>query len=149
MWLVLWKAARALEQNAMNSISGLGLGLSDFAVLEALFHKGPQPVNVIGKRILLTSGSITTAIDRLESRKLVRRTPHPEDQRARLVQLTEAGRLLIEGAFRQHALDMEETMAVLTPSERVELTRLLKKVGLFAAARLEDRKALPEFASTQ
>jgi MarR family transcriptional regulator, 2-MHQ and catechol-resistance regulon repressor len=137
VWLVLWKAARAVEQNAISSVSGLGLGLSDFAVLEVLLHKGPQPVNVIGKKILLTSGSITTAIDRLESRKLVHRTPHPVDQRARLVQLTDTGKRLIECAFRQHALDMEQTMAVLTPSERLELTRLLKKVGIFAAARLQ------------
>jgi MarR family transcriptional regulator, 2-MHQ and catechol-resistance regulon repressor len=138
VWLVLWKAARAVEQNAMNSVSGLGLGLSDFAVLEVLLHKGPQPVNAIGKKILLTSGSITTAIDRLESRKLVYRAPHPEDRRAWLVRLTEKGRRLIENAFRQHVLDMEETMAVLKSSERLELTRLLKKVGIFAAARLDD-----------
>ncbi len=136
VWLVLWKAARSVEQNAIRSVSGLGLGLSDFAVLEALLHKGPQPVNVIGKKILLTSGSITSAIDRLESRKLVHRTAHPEDRRARLVELTHEGEHTIESAFRQHTLDMEETMAVLTPSERVELTRLLKKVGIFAAARL-------------
>src|ERR1700719_1181001 len=136
VWLVLWKAARAVEQNAISSVSGLGLGMSDFAVLEVLLHKGPQPVNVIGKKILLTSGSITTAIDRLESRKLVHRTPHPDDQRARLVQLTDRGRRLIEDAFRQHALDIDETMAVLTPGERRELIRLLKKVGLFAARRV-------------
>jgi MarR family 2-MHQ and catechol resistance regulon transcriptional repressor len=138
VWLVLSKAARAVEQNATNSVSGLGLGLTDFAILEVLLHKGAQPVNAIGKKILLTSGSITTAIDRLESRKLVARTPHPEDQRARLVQLTAQGKGLIEDAFRQHALDMEKTMAVLTPNERIELTRLLKKVGIFAAARLNE-----------
>jgi len=138
VWLVLSKAARAVEQNATNSVSGLGLGLTDFAILEVLLHKGAQTVNAIGKKILLTSGSITTAIDRLESRKLVARTPHPEDQRARLVQLTAQGKGLIEDAFRQHALDMEQTMAVLTPNERVELTRLLKKVGIFAAARLNE-----------
>lgn len=140
LWLVLWKAARSVEQNAIASVSNLGLGLSDFAVLEVLLHKGPQPVNAIGKKILLTSGSITTAIDRLESRKLVHRTTHPADQRSRLVQLTDRGRRLIEEAFRQHALDMEETMAVLRPNERLELIRLLKKVGIFAAARLNECK---------
>jgi MarR family 2-MHQ and catechol resistance regulon transcriptional repressor len=139
VWLILWKAAHAVEQNAIHSVSGLGLGLSDFAVLEVLLHKGTQPVNVIGKKILLTSGSITTAVDRLESRGLVQRTFHPEDKRARLVQLTDKGKRVIEGAFRQHQLDMEEIMAVLTHDERLELTRLLKKVGLFAAARLNDR----------
>jgi len=137
IWLILWKAAHAVGQNATRSVSGLGLGLSDFAVLEVLLHKGPQPINAIGKRVLLTSGSITTAIDRLESKKLVHRTPHPEDQRARLVELTGSGRRVIQCAFRQHALDMEETMAVLTTKERLELTRLLKKMGLFAEARLE------------
>lgn len=140
VWLVLLRAARAVEQNALKSVSGLGLGLSDFAVLEVLLHKGSQTVNAIGKKILLTSGSITTAIDRLESKKLVHRKHHPEDQRARLVGLTDRGKRLIEGAFRQHALDMEETMAVLTPKDRRELVRLLKKVGLFAAARLDNRK---------
>jgi MarR family 2-MHQ and catechol resistance regulon transcriptional repressor len=135
VWLILWKAARAVEQNALSSVSGLGLGLSDFAVLEILLHKGPLTVNVIGKKILLTSGSTTTAIDRLESRGLVRRTPHPHDQRARLVELTKDGQRVIECAFRQHVRDMEDTAAVLTPSERLELIRLLKKLGRFAAAR--------------
>jgi len=132
VWLILRKAAHAVELNARNSISRLGLGLSDFAVLEMLLHKGPQPVNVIGKKVLLTSGSISTAIDRLESRNLVRRMPHPDDQRARLVELTEYGGSLIQCAFRQHALDMEGTVAVLTPSERLQLIRLLKKLGTFA-----------------
>src|SRR5580692_7112368 len=139
VWIVLWKAAHAIEQNAVRSVSALGLGLSEFAVLEVLLHKGPQPVNVIGEKVLLTSGSITAAVDRLESKKLVRRTADPGDLRARIVQLTNTGRHLIERAFQQHAIDMEETMAVLRSSERTELVRLLKKVGMWAAARLESR----------
>lgn len=136
LWVVLWRATHAVEQNARSSVAALGLGLSDFAVLELLLHKGAQPVNVIGQRILLTSGSITTAIDRLELRKLVYRTTRPDDRRTRLVHLTSRGERLIAHAFRQHTRDIEETVAVLEPGERVELTRLLKKVGLFAAARL-------------
>lgn len=139
VWLVLSRAAHAIQQNAICSVASLGLGLSEFAVLEALLHKGPLPVNVIGRKILLTSGSITVAIDRLESRSLVRRTSDPGDRRARIVQLTEQGRKLIEDAFRRHSLDMEETLSVLRPAERTELIRLLKKAGLWAAARLEDK----------
>ena len=135
VWLVLWKAARAVEQNAVQSVSSLGLGLSDFAVLEVLLHSGDQPVNAIGRKVLLTSGSITTAVDRLEDRGLVKRTAHPEDGRTRIVRLTAMGRRTIEEAFRQHACDMESTMSVLSREERVELVRLLKKVGLFAAER--------------
>lgn len=143
VWLVLWKASRAIEQNALDSIAGLGLGLSDFAVLETLLHKDAQPVNVIGKRILLTSGSITAAIDRLEAKRLVRRTAAPADRRARLVQLTTTGRRLIEAAFERHAVDMEETLAVLKSAERMELIRLLKKAGLWAQSRIDNNPSLP------
>jgi MarR family 2-MHQ and catechol resistance regulon transcriptional repressor len=140
VWVVLWKAARAVEKNAIRSVSALGLGRSDFAVLEVLLHKGPLPVNVIGRKVLLTSGSITAAVDRLEARKLLRRTADPKDGRGRIVQLSETGRQLIERAFRKHALDMEETVAVLRSGERVELVRLLKKLGMWADARLDDRR---------
>lgn len=139
VWLILSKATHAIEKNAMQSVSALGLGLSDFAVLEVLFHKGPLPVNTVGKKILLTSSSITAAVNRLETRKLLRRVTTPKDRRSRIVELTEAGRRLIERAFQKHAKDMEETMAVLKSSERAELVRLLKKVGLWAAARLDDK----------
>jgi MarR family 2-MHQ and catechol resistance regulon transcriptional repressor len=139
VWLVLWKAAHAIEQNAIRSVSALGLGHSDFAVLEVLLHKGPQPVNVIGEKVLLTSGSITAAVDRLESRKLLRRRADSKDRRSRIVQLTKTGRDLIEKAYQKHAKDMEETMAVLRSGERVDLVHLLKKVGMWAAARLDDK----------
>ena len=138
VWLILWKAAKAVEQSALRSVTRLDLGLSDFAVMELLLHKGPQPVNVIGKKVLLTSGSITTAIDRLESRKLVRRTGDPEDRRARIVELTAAGRRLIQNAFGKHAQDMEQTLAVLSGRDRAELVRLLKKAGLAASAAFEE-----------
>jgi MarR family transcriptional regulator, 2-MHQ and catechol-resistance regulon repressor len=138
VWLILWKAFQAIGQNASRSVAELGLGQSDFAVLEVLMHKGPQPVNVIGRKVQLTSGSISAAVDRLESRKLLRRTAAAKDGRSRIVQLTQKGRHLIERAFQKHAMDMEETMAVLRSGERAELVRLLKRVGMWAAARLDD-----------
>ena len=139
VWLILWKASRALEQHALDSVAGLGLGLSDFAVMEVLVHKGPLPVNVIGKKVLLTSGSITSAIDRLEFRKLVCRTADPHDRRSRIVQLTDSGKRLIEEAFERHEIDMEQAMSVLKCGERIELIRLLKKVGIWAEARLANK----------
>jgi len=76
VYLVLWKASRAAQAYAEKSISGLEMGGSDFAVLEALLHKGPLLVNEIGKKVLLTSGSITVAVDRLETKGLVERRAH-------------------------------------------------------------------------
>src|SRR5882724_5782011 len=87
-WLVLMKAHRTLERHARRSIEALEMCLSDFAILEALLHKGPQPVNELGRRANLTSGSMTTAIDRLEARGMVTRVDHATDRRAWLIHLT-------------------------------------------------------------
>jgi len=88
-------------------------------VLEALLHKGPLPVNEIGKKVLLTSGSMTVAVDRLEQRRLVERRAHGSDRRTRIVRLTKEGRKLITRAYAQHAADLERlASASLTVTER-------------------------------
>ena len=135
LWLVLWKAYQALLCHAERHIHSLGLGFSDFAVLEVLLHKGPAPVNTIGELVHLTSGSITAAIDRLERKSLVARGADPSDRRARVVRLTEAGRTLIESAFRDHAAAMEAAASGLSAAERGEAVALLKKLGLSARER--------------
>ena len=137
-WLVLWKATRAVETRALQSIEASGLCASDFGLLEALFHKGPLPMNVLGRKLLLTTGSITSAVDRLARRGLVARKDHPQDRRVRLVELTAPGRQLIEPAFAQHETDLEEVVSVLTPEERVTLVALLRKLGLSAAGKPDD-----------
>jgi MarR family transcriptional regulator, 2-MHQ and catechol-resistance regulon repressor len=138
VFLVLWKAARAVEAYAETSVSGLEMCGSDFAVLEALLHKGPLPVNEIGKRVLLTSGSITVAVDRLETKGLVERRAHGTDRRARMVHLTKEGRKVITRAYAEHAVDMEQlASASLTKEERKTLISLLKKIGYEAAGMLD------------
>jgi MarR family 2-MHQ and catechol resistance regulon transcriptional repressor len=138
VFLVLWKAARALEAYAEKSVSQLEMCGSDFAVLEALLHKGPLPVNEIGRKVLLTSGSITVAVDRLETKALVERRASGTDRRARIVHLTKEGRKLITRASTEHAADMERlASASLTRAERETLIRLSKKIGFEAAGASE------------
>ena len=138
VWLVLWKAAQAVEAYAGKSIEHLEICGSDFAGLEALLHKGPLPVNEIGRKVLLTSGSITAAVDRLETKGLVERRASGADRRARIVHLTREGRRLITRAYAEHAADMERLAAdSLTRAERATLIRLLKKIGYEAAASSE------------
>src|SRR2546427_3497976 len=111
VFLVLWKAARAVEAYAEKSVLELEMCGSDFAVLEALLHKGPLPVNEIGKKVLLTSGSMTVAVDRLEQRRLVERRAHGTDRRARMGHLTMGGRERIMRIFGGHARAMERSAA--------------------------------------
>src|SRR5213592_319651 len=134
LWLVLMKAHRALGRLATRSIESSEVGLSDFAVLEMLLHKGPQPVNEIGRRVELTSGAITTAVDRLESRGLVTREAHPRDRRARIVRLTAAGEREAAESFACHKAAMDLAASELSKSERATLIELLKKLGTSAGA---------------
>src|SRR3979490_1506586 len=138
VFLVLWKAANAVQSYAEASISDLEMCGSDFAVLEALLHKGPLPVNEIGRKVLLTSGSITVAVDRLQMKGFVERRAHGTDRRAKIVHLTKEGRKLITRAYADHAADMEQlASASLTREERKTLIHLLKKIGYEAAGELE------------
>ncbi len=132
LWLIMMKAHRALQRHAERSIRAIDMCLSDFAVLELLLHKGPQKVNDIGRRINLTSGSISTAVDRLEERELVVRTFEKEDRRARVVRLTPRGKSRINDVFATHAIAMDEASAGLTKAERATLVRLMKKLGMSA-----------------
>src|SRR5438067_11532108 len=141
VFLVLWKALRAVQAYAEESVSEVEMCGSDFAVLEALLHKGPLPINEIGRKVLLTSGSITVAVDRLEHKGLVERRAHGTDRRAKIVHLTKEGRKLIARAYADHAADLERlASASLSRAERETLIGLLKKIGYRAAATLGQTK---------
>src|ERR1700731_4494661 len=102
LWLVLSRCYRAVSQIAERSVAESGLGLSDFAALEALLHKGPLTITGIQTKVLLASGSMTAAVDRLERKGLVIRTATPSDRRAKVLELTRQGRRVVEAAFRRH-----------------------------------------------
>jgi MarR family 2-MHQ and catechol resistance regulon transcriptional repressor len=133
-WLVLGKALHAMMKFTTAGIQESGLGESDFRVLEALLHKGPLPVNVIGPKVFLTPGSISTAVDRLFAKGLVSREENPEDRRIRLVALTDSGKALIRPIYRKHVEDIRQLFADFTPSDIRQLERLMKKAGRQAEA---------------
>jgi len=133
LWLVLSRCHRALNHIAERSIEQAGLGLTDFAALEALLHKGPLTITEIQGKVPLAIGSMTAAVDRLEKKGLIMRTPAADDRRAKVLKLTPEGRRIVEKAFRRHAAELESAMAVLSASEKSQLHGLLKKLGLFVA----------------
>jgi len=134
LWIVLLRTYRALSHIAERSISDTGLGLTDFATLEALLHKGPLTIGEIQSRVPLALGSMTAVVDRLERRGLILRTPSPADRRAKVLRLSPKGRAVVKDAFSRHEADLESAMAVLTHREKRQLRALLKRLGRFAAA---------------
>jgi MarR family 2-MHQ and catechol resistance regulon transcriptional repressor len=136
LWLVLSKAHRALRAHAERSLEAIDMCLSDFAILELLLNRGPQPVNTLGQRIHLTSGSVTTAVDRLEQRGLVERSSDAADRRSRIVSLTPDGTKCIGEIFGHHRDAMDRAAGGLTKGDRTTLIQLVKKLGRSAEERL-------------
>jgi MarR family 2-MHQ and catechol resistance regulon transcriptional repressor len=128
-WLILVKAFHTAAKYLYAGLQETGIDDTDFRILEALLNKGPLPVNAIGPKVYLTPGSISTAVDRLLDRGLVRRVESPEDRRVRIVSLTAKGKDLIAPIFRKHAAEIRKVFADASPKELRALATTLKKIG--------------------
>src|SRR5258705_14020829 len=126
-WLVMMKAMQAITRYVLADLEETGLGISDFAVLEVLLHKGPLPVNVIGPKVNLTPGAISVAVDRLEVRGLVARAEGKRDRRVRVVALTKEGEKVISPVYHRHAVLLEHIFEPLSENQRLSLENMLKR----------------------
>src|SRR5690554_5035449 len=129
LFVVLSKAYKTIMDRAMKDMKKHGFSASEFMILEVIYHKGKIPLQQIGDKILVTSGSITYNIDKLEKRGLLKRIPSTEDRRVIYAQLTTAGIELFDTIFPKHESAVHSIMNGLTMEEKQQVTELLKKLG--------------------
>ena len=134
LWVVLSRAQSSVQAHLHESVSRHDLTLTEFAILEVLYHKGPLLLGEVQRRILVSSGGVTYLVDRLTQKGLVERQECPQDRRARYAALTDAGEALIERVFPEHAACIERAMSGLSLEEQQEATALLRTLGLAAEA---------------
>ncbi|MGD6964820.1 MarR family winged helix-turn-helix transcriptional regulator [Rossellomorea vietnamensis] len=130
LFIVLSRAYKAINEDVQVFIQNNGLNMTEFAVLELLYHKGDQPLQQIGGKILLASGSITYVVDKLEKKGLIRRVACPNDRRVTYAQITEEGKDFIAELFPRHEQQIHKLMSVLDNEEKDTAIELLKRVGL-------------------
>lgn len=128
-YVKLARAANTAMAYARVGLEDADLTLSQFAVLEALYHLGPLYLGDLARRILTSSGNLTLVIDNLEKRGLAKRTHQGRDKRFILATITPAGRKLISRIFPQHSRRIMEVMARLSPAEQEQLGSLCRKLG--------------------
>jgi MarR family transcriptional regulator, 2-MHQ and catechol-resistance regulon repressor len=133
--VVLARAHVAVEAHLHANVGAHGLTLTEFAILEVLYHKGPLLLGEVQKRILVSSGGVTYLVDRLEEKGLVERRACTEDRRARYAALTPAGEALIARIFPPHAELIQEVMSTLSLDEQRRAVDLLRRLGRAAAER--------------
>ena len=130
LYIVLSRANKAINEVTNQFFHEKGLNPTEFAVLELLYHKGRQPLQQIGNKILLASGSITYVIDKLEKRGYLKRVSCPSDRRVTFADITEEGAKFMQQLFPEHEKNLHELLNVLTPEEKDTAIELLKKLGL-------------------
>lgn len=123
--------ARTMENTHRKSTEMLrlyGLTPPQFAVLEALWHKGDLTVQEIIDAVLSTSGNMTVVIKNLEKRDLILRKENPNDKRSFIIMLTDEGRKLIEEIFPLHMELIGEKLNILSDEEKTQIITILKKI---------------------
>lgn len=129
LFVVLSKAYRSLMDQAVKDMKSYGLASAEFMVLEVLYHRTRIPLQQIGEKILVTSGSITYNIDKLEKKGLLKRVPCSEDRRVTYAEITDAGRELFDEIFPRHVASIHDLMGGLNTGEKKQAIELLKKLG--------------------
>jgi len=133
----LVRAANTARACAAQHLGDSGLTLTQFAVLEALFHLGPMSLSEVAEKVLTTGGNLTMVAGNLERDGLVRRQQSPQDGRVQIVALTTKGKSLMRRVFPVHAAGITEFMAALDERELGQLGELCRKLG--SPARLKPR----------
>tara|TARA_R110000868_G_scaffold299953_1_gene560256 strand:- start:138 stop:593 length:456 start_codon:yes stop_codon:yes gene_type:complete len=129
-FIKLMRATESLNQRLCRHLSEADLTISQFGILEALLHLGPQNQKELGQKLLKSGGNITLVIDNLEKSGYVTRKKDQNDRRALIVDLTVQGKSFIEDFFPKHLAKISEEFGVLDDNEKKELGRICKKIGM-------------------
>ena len=129
-YVKLMRASESISARIHKPLNEARLTVSQFGVLEALYHLGPLSQAEIAKKVLKSSGNITMVIDNLEKRGLVQRQRIEEDRRYYTIQLTSEGEKMTADIFPRHAARIVKEMSILTHAEQDMLGNLCRKLGL-------------------
>lgn len=127
--IALSRALQTIHKKSEVLFRQKGLTMAQFAVLEALLHKGDLTIGALIDAVLSSSGNMTVVVRNLEQHGWVQRIENPADRRSFLISLTDTGRALIEEVFTEHMLLVEDSLSPLTTVERETVTTILRKLG--------------------
>lgn len=129
---VILLTSQSIQEVIRKDAARYELNPTEFAVLELLYQRGDQPIQVIGKKALISSSSITYVVDKLEQKEFVVRKACPEDRRVTYASLTSLGTTLVEQIFPPYEKKLEEIFGQLTEADMNKMIELLKKVENYA-----------------
>jgi MarR family 2-MHQ and catechol resistance regulon transcriptional repressor len=116
-----------LDRGSAHIAAGYDLTLSQFGVLEALYHLGDLTVGEVKEKILSSDGTIPVVVKNLEKRGLLFRKQDPQDKRKSILSLTDEGREVISKAYPENEKMISDQLSVWTKEDKKELSALIRK----------------------
>jgi MarR family 2-MHQ and catechol resistance regulon transcriptional repressor len=125
----LVRAAESLISKTSLSLSKHNITLSQFGILDAIYHLGPLTQKSLGKKILKSGGNITHVVDNLEKRALVKRHRGKKDRRNFEINLTKKGEKLIAKVLPEQVKMIKNELGILSQEESETFQKLCRKIG--------------------
>ncbi|MGJ7921662.1 MarR family winged helix-turn-helix transcriptional regulator [Neobacillus sp. LXY-4] len=127
-FLALMQTTKAIQDRIRLEMAKNNISITEFSVLEVLYLKGKQTIQQIGNSILISSGSMTYVIDKLEQKGYLNRNACREDRRVIHITLSDLGLQLMETIMPIHQDLVNNMFASLNYEEEQSFVKLLKKV---------------------
>ncbi len=110
-----------------------GLSWAQMAILMHLYYRGPREVMACAELLQLSPAGASQMVERLVQQELVKRSETPDDRRVRLVQLTAAGRQMVDESIQAQQEWLEPLLAVLNDEQRASISQALRTLTAQAA----------------
>ena len=127
-FIKLQRAAESVSAR-VHSVLPADLTVTQFGVLEAIFHIGPLCQSELAEKLLKSGGNLTLVVDNLEKAGYVQRERDPADRRFVVVKLTPKGHAFISALFPKVVANVTREMTALSSTELADFGRLCKKIG--------------------
>lgn len=125
----LVSAYQTFERYSAPHIAGMGLTMTQFDVIATLGNQPPMTCKELGEKTLVTKGTLTGVLERLEAKGILERKLNPEDARSQMIGLTKEGQTLFEKVFPAHLQHLEKAFSKLTVIELEEVNQSLQMIN--------------------
>ncbi len=125
----LVSAYQAFERYSAPDVKAMGLTTTQFDVIATLGNQPPMTCKELGEKTLVTKGTLTGVLERLEAKGILERKLNPEDARSQMIGLTKEGQVLFEKVFPAHLQHLQKAFSKLSEKELSEVTKSLQAIN--------------------
>ncbi|PAB60154.1 MarR family winged helix-turn-helix transcriptional regulator [Anaeromicrobium sediminis] len=124
----LRKLYKTLDDALTKNLKELGISTTDYLILAVLEGTGPIPMQKLGDYLLITSGTITYATNRIIDKGLVMKIQDNDDKRKFFLKLTDDGYDMLRRVNREHLPYISKVLGSFSGDELDEITETIKKL---------------------